>query len=119
MNLESGVWSLGLLQLDFYYRRRQWYAGQYVRKIIPTFDTTENNALFFTTILNKIKPILSQVLVRDIDKTFKKTKVALPVKNGEVDFEFIELFVNQIKTKLVLNVDKVITDFELVSNNEN
>ena len=116
---ESGVWSLGLLQLDFYYRRRQWYAGQFVRKIIPTFDTTENNALFFTTVLNKTKPILSQVLVRDIDKTFKKTKVALPVKNGKVDFEFIELFVNQIKTKLVLNVDKVITDFGLVSNNEN
>ena len=57
--------------------------------------------------------------MRDIDKTFKKTKVALPVKNGKVDFEFIELFVNQIKTKLVLNVDKVITDFGLVSNNEN
>lgn len=24
---DAGVWSLGLLQMDFFYRKRKWYAG--------------------------------------------------------------------------------------------
>lgn len=31
----AGTWSLGLLQMDFFYRNKPWYAGQFVRKIIP------------------------------------------------------------------------------------
>ncbi|WP_270209761.1 restriction endonuclease subunit S, partial [Parasutterella excrementihominis] len=31
----SKCWSLGLLQMDFFYRERPWYAGQFIRKIIP------------------------------------------------------------------------------------
>lgn len=31
----AGNWSLGLLQMDFFYREKSWYAGQFVRKIIP------------------------------------------------------------------------------------
>ena len=49
---DSGNWSLGLLQMDFFYRRNPWYAGQFVRKISPKFAVTDNTALFFTTILN-------------------------------------------------------------------
>ena len=30
----AGTWSLGLLQMDFFYREKPWYAGQFVRKII-------------------------------------------------------------------------------------
>lgn len=29
---DAGVWSLGLLQMDFFYRNKPWYAGQFVRK---------------------------------------------------------------------------------------
>ena len=30
-NINSeNTWSLGLLQMDFFYRRRKWYAGQFV-----------------------------------------------------------------------------------------
>lgn len=28
----AGIWSLGLLQMDFFYRKKPWYAGQFVRK---------------------------------------------------------------------------------------
>lgn len=31
---EVNVWSLGFLQIDFFYRRKEWYAGQFVRKIV-------------------------------------------------------------------------------------
>ncbi len=29
------TWSLGLLQMDFFYRKKSWYAGQFMRKITP------------------------------------------------------------------------------------
>ena len=37
----AGTWSLGLLQMDFFYRERLWYAGQFVRKIIPKIELTK------------------------------------------------------------------------------
>ena len=52
---EAGCWSLGLLQMDFFYRHKSWYAGQFVRKIIPKFNLTTSSILFFTILLNKQK----------------------------------------------------------------
>ncbi|MCM1235814.1 MAG: restriction endonuclease subunit S, partial [Ruminococcus flavefaciens] len=52
---ESGVWSLGLLQMDFFYRKNEWYAGQFVRKIIPKVDLPPRTIPFFTAVLNKQK----------------------------------------------------------------
>ena len=37
----SGTWSLGLLSMDFFYRRKPWYAGQFVRIIIPNVSIPE------------------------------------------------------------------------------
>ncbi|WP_034962184.1 restriction endonuclease subunit S, partial [Campylobacter hyointestinalis] len=97
---EAGVWSLGLLQMDFFYRKRQWYAGQFVRKIIPKIKLTQNSVLFFTTLLNCQKKILLSVLVRDVDKTFNNLKIQLPITaNGEIDFEFIESFIAELEAE--------------------
>ncbi|GAB7111206.1 restriction endonuclease subunit S [Streptococcus sobrinus] len=98
---EENVWSLGLLQMDFFYRRRKWYAGQFVRKIIPKFATTENNVKFFSVILNKIKSILLQVLVRNVDETFKNQIISLPTKNNQIDFDFMDSFVAELEAERV------------------
>lgn len=70
-NINSAkTWSLGLLQMDFFYRSKPWYAGQFVRKIIPKFEIPEKAELYFTVLLNKMKNRLLSVLVRDVDNTF-------------------------------------------------
>ncbi|MDB8661195.1 restriction endonuclease subunit S [Streptococcus anginosus] len=97
---EANVWSLGLLQMDFFYRKRKWYAGQFVRKIIPKFDTTVNSAKFFSVMLNKLKPILLQVLVRNVDETFRSQSLYLPTKNNQIDFEFMESFIAELSAYL-------------------
>lgn len=97
---EANVWSLGLLQMDFFYRKRKWYAGQFVRKIIPKFDITENNTKFFSVMLNKLKPILLQVLVRNVDDTFKNQSFYLPTKDNQIDFEFMESFIAELSAYL-------------------
>ncbi len=104
---EADVWSLGLLQMDFFYRRNPWYAGQFVRKIIPKFKTTENSILFFTTLLNKQKRILLSVLVRDVDKTFNNISIELPIDaNGNINFEFIDKFVSELYTQHIVNLEE-------------
>lgn len=103
---EENVWSLGLLQMDFFYRKRKWYAGQFVRKIIPKFNTTENNVKFFSVMLNQIKPILLQVLVRNVDETFKKQTIGLPTKNNQIDFEFMETFITELEAEYIAELSK-------------
>lgn len=113
-NLNSeNVWSLGLLQMDFFYRKKKWYAGQFVRKIIPKFEITKRNAIFFTTILNRLKPILLQVLVRDVDETFKNQNVSLPCKNGKIDFEFIETFIAELEAERIVGLSTYLKENDL------
>lgn len=97
----SKTWSLGLLQMDFFYRKREWYAGQFVRMIEPKINFLEKTTLFMTTILNKQKSILLNVLVRDVDTTFNNLKVKLPTQNNEIDFEFMETLISAVQ-KLVI-----------------
>lgn len=94
----AGTWSLGLLQMDFFYRNKPWYAGQFVRKIVPKIEIPNKAKLFFQTILNLQKSVLLQVLVRNVDETFRNINVQLPqTSNKEIDFEFIEEFVRELE----------------------
>ena len=93
----AGTWSLGLLQMDFFYRQKPWYAGQFVRKIVPKIIIPEGAKLFFQTILNGQKDTLLSVLVRNVDKLFKNTKIYLPqTKDNKINFEFMELIVHEL-----------------------
>lgn len=97
----AGTWSLGLLQMDFFYRKKPWYAGQFVRKITPKIAIRESSILFFSTLLNKQKPRLLSVLVRDVDKVFRSTKIQLPIHNDEIDFDFMESFIAELEAQRI------------------
>ncbi|WP_231220018.1 restriction endonuclease subunit S [Helicobacter pylori] len=109
------TWSLGLLQMDFFYRKKSWYAGQFMRKITPKTEI-ENNinsriAHYFTTLLNALKRPLLSVLVRDIDKTFREQKIQLPLKPTantqtlkDIDFDFMHTFINALMKQTIQGV---------------
>ncbi|MFP6339235.1 restriction endonuclease subunit S, partial [Helicobacter pylori] len=102
------TWSLGLLQMDFFYRKKSWYAGQFMRKITPKAEIknkiNSHTAHYFTTLLNALKRPLLSVLVRDIDKTFREQKIQLPLKPTantqslkDIDFHFMETFIAELE----------------------
>ncbi|GHQ08318.1 type I restriction modification protein [Helicobacter pylori] len=109
------TWSLGLLQMDFFYRKKSWYAGQFMRKITPKTEI-ENKidlriAHYFTTLLNTLKRPLLSVLVRDIDKTFREQKIQLPLKPtasaqtlDDIDFHFMRTFINALMKQTIQGV---------------
>ncbi len=108
----SGTWSLGLLQMDFFYRPKPWYAGQFMRKISPKIELSPNGILFFSTILNKLKLELLKVLVRDVDECFRNYKVQLPIKNENlpltienIDFDFMENFVAELEAERIAELE--------------
>ena len=92
--------------MDFFYRQKPWYAGQFVRKIVPKIFIPEGAKLFFQTILNRQKDILLSVLVRDVDKLFKKIKIYLPqTKDDKINFEFMEMIVNELTKSRLLELE--------------
>ncbi|EPZ70827.1 type I restriction modification protein [Helicobacter pylori UM038] len=109
------TWSLGLLQMDFFYRKKSWYAGQFMRKITPKTEI-ENKinlriAHYFTTLLNALKRPLLSVLVRDIDKTFREQKIQLPLKPTaktqtlkDIDFNFMHTLINALMKQTIQGV---------------
>lgn len=105
----AGTWSLGLLKMDFFYRSKPWYAGQFVRKITPKIEIKDSSILFLTAVLNKQKTRLLSVLVRDVDETFCSTKIYLPTINGSIDFEFMEAFIAKIEAERIAQLSAYLT----------
>ena len=101
----AGTWSLGLLQMDFFYREKPWYAGQFVRKIVPKIELNKSSILFFTVIFNKQKQNLLSGLVRDVDKAFLTAKIQLPIQNGEIDFAFMESFIAELEAERIAELE--------------
>ncbi|MGQ2175224.1 restriction endonuclease subunit S [Ornithobacterium rhinotracheale] len=102
----AGTWSLGLLQMDFFYREKPWYAGQFVRKITTKLNLSKKARQFFTVILNKQKQNLLSVLVRDVDRLFLNTKIQLPITNtGEIDFDFMEAFIAELEAQRIAELE--------------
>ncbi|GHQ97009.1 type I restriction modification protein [Helicobacter pylori] len=109
------TWSLGLLQMDFFYRKKSWYAGQFMRKITPKTEIknkiNSRIAHYFTTLLNALKRPLLSVLVRDIDKTFREQKIQLPLKPTAktqtldgIDFHFMHTLINALMKQTIQGV---------------
>ena len=103
---EKGTWSLGLLQMDFFYRKNPWYAGQFVRKIVPKIALNDNSILYFTTLFNKQKQRLLNVLVRDVDATFSNAYIQLPTKDGKIDFEFMDACIRELEEERIRELEE-------------
>lgn len=99
---EPRTFSLGLLQMTFFYREREWYAGQFMRIIKSKFELNQYTGLYFETILSGLSPYLLSGLVRDVDEAFLSSTIVLHVdEQGNIDFAWIEQFVKQQKKDLL------------------
>lgn len=110
--------------MDFFYRQNPWYAGQFIRKVIPKIEINPLTIPFFTTALNKLKPLLLSVLVRNVDKTFLNSEISLPIKkNGDIDFDFMKSFIEVIEKERIIEIENYLmatglTDYELTKNEQ-
>ena len=103
----AGSFSLGLMQMKFFYRKRDWYAGQFVKKIECIDNVSENTKLYLQTVLNGLTPKLSSYLVRDVEKVFLNSDLLLPIKsNGQIDYEWMDNYIQAGKKILKERISK-------------
>ena len=96
---EENTFSLGLLQMDFFFQSEKWHAGQFVRKVIPLFEIDKEIALYFLAYFKYVKQILLKDLVRDVNDTFNNLEIKLPCKDdGEtINYDYMREFIKEIE----------------------
>ena len=98
--------AVGMIGMEFFYMHKDFYAGQFTKRAIPkSFSLTPRLAAYFISILNKNKGAFKNVLVRNFKNEFNKFKIQLPIKNSEVDFEFMETFIASLEAEKALELE--------------
>lgn len=107
---EVDTFSLGLLQMTFFYRDKPWYAGQFVRKIVPKQQLTREQMLYFLGAFQSLRPLLLGVLVRKVDETFLNAEIELPATpTGEPDFAYMTTYIQELEVERIreLNAERI------------
>ncbi|MCQ3827812.1 restriction endonuclease subunit M, partial [Streptococcus agalactiae] len=50
-------------------------------------------------------PVLMQVLVRNVDETFRSQSLCLPTKAGQIDFDFMESFIAELEAERIAELE--------------
>ncbi|WP_462106743.1 restriction endonuclease subunit S [Campylobacter concisus] len=98
--------AVGMLGMQFFYMKKDFYAGQFTKTIYPKFDNFNKDiAQYFICWLNKKQNFYQSHLVRDFERLFNETKILLPIsENGEIDYEFMENFIKAIEKLVIKDV---------------
>jgi len=77
------------------YQKNNFTASDHVEKLIPKFKMTDNIAIFLQTLLNKEQ--FRHSYGRKFNQTrIKNTKILIPFKNDEPDWNFMDQFVKNL-----------------------
>ncbi|WP_107788462.1 restriction endonuclease subunit S [Campylobacter concisus] len=95
--------AVGMLGMQFFYMKKDFYAGQFTKTIYPKFDNFNKDiAQYFICWLNKKQNFYQSHLVRDFERLFNETKILLPIsEDGKINYKFIKDFIKAIE-KLVI-----------------
>lgn len=105
----AGTYSLGVQQMIFYYRDREWYAGQFIKIIKCKTEIDQYAALYLETILNGLSKTLLAGLVREIEGVFNNSEITLPIdKDGKIDYDWMSKYMKAKRKKLLDNFIKSI-----------
>lgn len=108
--IQGGCLAVGMIGMQFFYLDNDFYAGQFTKRAIPkNFFLTPAISNYFISILNKNQKYFQNLLVRNFEKEFNKTKIHLPTKNGEIDFDFMENFIAELEAERIAELEAYLT----------
>lgn len=104
--------AIGMMGMQFFYMEKDFYSGQFTKRALPKkFILNKKIATYFISLMNRNQQVWQNVLVRNFEKEFNKTKIQLPVLNNEIDFKFMENFISELENNRLeplrsfLNID--------------
>lgn len=101
---KAGTFSLGLLSMVFFYREKDWYAGQFMRKITCKYELDRWSAIYMEIVLNGLSKKLLSGLVRDVDETFLDMEMELPSDHGRIDFDWMSEYVREREREIIADL---------------
>jgi hypothetical protein len=103
--IEGNCLAVGMIAMQFFYMKKDFYAGQFTKRAIPkSFSLTQRIATYFISLLNKNQQRFQNVLVRNFENEFNKTIIQLPIKNGQIDFNFMECFIAELEAEHIIEL---------------
>ena len=98
--------AVGMLGMQFFYMKKDFYAGQFTKTIYPKFDNFNKDiAQYFICWLNKKQNFYQSHLVRDFEGLFNETKILLPIsEDGKINYKFIKDFIKAIEKLVIKDV---------------
>ena len=98
--------AVGMLGMQFFYMKKDFYAGQFTKTIYPKFDNFNKDiAQYFICWLNKKQNFYQSHLVRDFERLFNETKILLPIsEDGKINYKFIKDFIKAIEKLVIKDV---------------
>lgn len=101
--------SIGMMGMQFFYMEKDFYAGQFTKRAIPkSFTLTKRIATYFVSLMNRNQQAFQNVLVRNFEREFNKTKIQLPIKDGEIDFEFMTNLIAELERKRIAPLEEFV-----------
>ncbi|MDY3113527.1 MAG: restriction endonuclease subunit S [Helicobacter sp.] len=98
--------AVGMLGMQFFYMKKDFYAGQFTKTIYPKFGELNTKiALYFISMFNKSSQHFLRGLVRDFENLFVNHKIYLPITSDQkIAFDFMESFIKAIEKQTIKGV---------------
>lgn len=103
------TFSLGLMQMVFFYRQKPWYAGQFVKRIECIDNGIDDRAMIYLeAMLNKLTNKLLASLVRKVKAEFYNIEMEFPINEyGEIDYKWMSDYVAHVQKQLADSLQKL------------
>ncbi len=98
--------SFGQDTATMFYQEKPYFTGDKIKVLKPKNSKfNKNNAQFFLAVLKKPFELFSWGSSSFNVDIIKSQKIELPVKNGEIDFDFMESFVAELEAQRVAELE--------------
>ncbi|MGP1486077.1 MAG: restriction endonuclease subunit S [Campylobacter sp.] len=89
-----------------FYQKENFSASDHVEILRPKFKINEKVALYFATLLNRMARVLDYSYGKKrSQKALKNEKILLPTLGGEINFSFMEKFIEELERERVEELD--------------
>jgi len=113
-----------MIAMQFFYMEDDFYAGQFTKRAVPVnFLLNRKRAIFLSILLDKHQQRFQSLLIRNFENAFKLSKIKLPVKNKEIDFDFMESFIARLEVERMAKLEAYLLatglkDYELTKDEQ-
>ena len=98
--------SFGQDTATMFYQEKPYFTGDKIKVLKPkNTKFNKNNAQFFLAVLKKPFELFSWGSSSFNVDIIKSQKIELPIKNGEIDFDFMESFISKLEAQRVAELE--------------